>query len=438
MAVIRISKRAVDALQPTEKDEIYWDETLSGFGVKVTKRRKSSDGREVGGAKVYVVQRRVGKGRTADMLRYTIGRHGSPWTPDKAREKAEEVIASARAGINLARQERDALAAQEAAEVAAAASERMAAARAIPAVVRSFVEKHHKATQNRWTPEIERTFAKDILPAWEGRSVESISKADVEALLEGIAERAPGQARKVRGILRTLFRWAMPEYDLPKSPLAGVKVGGKDVVRDRVLSDDELRAVWNAADALGAPFGPCIKLLIITGQRRDEVAGMRWSEVNLEERLWVIPASRYKSNRAHMVPLSDLAIEVIESVPNVEGVDLIFTTTGSTPISGFSKAKRLLDMKSGVGIADDGSDAWVLHDLRRTATTGFAKLGVLPYVADKIIGHGSNVIRGVMAVYNKHEYLPDRVAAMQVWANYIRTIIGSGVQNVVPLRRSAN
>jgi integrase len=245
--------------------------------------------------------------------------------------------------------------------------------------------------------------------------------------------------------LRTLFGWAAAKDLVDADPTAGVRtrVNEKSRVRALVTVDgegdingEEIERFWFGCEGLGWPFGPLFKLLLLTGQRREEVGGMRWSELNLEKRIWTIPAERAKSDRVHIVHLSDLAIEVIESIPRTG--DLVFSSTGSTPVSGYSRAKERIDslmtkqVRERTGNPDARIADWILHDLRRTAATGMAGLEIAPHVVDKILNH-SAIIRGIALIYNKHEYEKERRAALEAWGRYIEALVRDVPSNVADI-----
>jgi integrase len=206
-----------------------------------------------------------------------------------------------------------------------------------------------------------------------------------------------------------------------------------------VLSDDELRWTWAACDEIGWPFGPLVKLLALTGQRRDEVASVEWAELDLKSRTWRMPREKAKNDRGHEIQLSDAALEVLNSIPSL-GSDLIFTTTGETSVSGFSRAKERLDAamfaakREELGAKCASIPPWRLHDLRRTAATGMARLNFPPHVVDKVLNHVSGTIRGVAAVYNRFEYLEERRAALEAWGRHVGRLISPAPANVVVLR----
>ena len=196
------------------------------------------------------------------------------------------------------------------------------------------------------------------------------------------------------------------------------------------LSDDEIRWFWQATGGLGWPFGPLFRLLLATAQRRDEAAGMAWSELDFAERVWRIPRERAKNDRPNDVALSQLALEIISDLPKTSE-RLVFSTTGSTSVSGYSRGKANVDglMEAArraelkLPKSKDGIAPWTLHDLRRTAATGMARLNIAPHVVDKILNHVSGTIRGVAAVYNRFGYEPERAAALEAWGSYIESIV---------------
>ena len=165
--------------------------------------------------------------------------------------------------------------------------------------------------------------------------------------------------------------------------------------RDRVLDDDELRLVWQAADKIGWPFGPLIQLLTLTGQRRDEVGQMQWSEINIKKQLWTLPRERVKTDQPHEVPLSTAAIGILKSLPRSRG--FVFSTNGRTPASGFSKAKRRID-----ALLPPDMAPWRLHDLRRTVASGMARLNINLPVIEKVLAHSSGSFAGIVGVYQRH------------------------------------
>ena len=201
--------------------------------------------------------------------------------------------------------------------------------------------------------------------------------------------------------------------------------------RDRVLSDDEVRVIWKTYDQHASPFTAFCKFLLITGQRRGEVARMTWDELNEAGDEWTIPAARVKNKREHVVPLSPLAQEILAGVKKIRG-EFVFTTNGNSPIGGFSKSKRRLDQV----ISDDLPELaqWRLHDLRRTCASGMARLGQPVHIVEAVLNHKSGAISGVAAVYNRYDYAKEKRAALTAWSSLLREITtGAGEKKVVAL-----
>ncbi|MFC0217887.1 tyrosine-type recombinase/integrase [Pseudochelatococcus lubricantis] len=281
---------------------------------------------------------------------------------------------------------------------------------------------------------------------WGHRPVTTIDRADVLAHLDSIVDRGAGvQANRAFAALRKLFNWTVERTLLAASPCEGLKPPTAEKSRDRVLSDDETRALWIACDAIGWPFGPLVKLLVLTGQRRDEVAGMRWEEVSGD--LWTIPRERAKNDTTHLVPLSDATRDALSHAHQTG--DIVFTTTGTTPVSGFSRAKRTLDAEMLKALrkqaAENGGDPevitlapWRLHDIRRTVATGMAKNGAPIHVVEKVLNHVSGTFGGVTGVYQRHDFADEKRAALQAWAVRVDRIVNQKPgDNVVALHPKA-
>jgi integrase len=199
-----------------------------------------------------------------------------------------------------------------------------------------------------------------------------------------------------------------------------------------VLGDDELKALWQACDGIGAKFGAIVRLLILTGQRRDEVAGMRWSELDLAAKIWTLPRERAKNDTEHAIPLSEQALAVIEGLPS-ERRGLIFTVTGETHVSGFSRPKRQLDalIEKGLGAP---LPHWVFHDIRRSVASGLARLGQPVHVTEAVLNHRSGTNKGIARIYNRYDYASEKRGALEAWGRYVQRLVsGEPAGNVVEL-----
>ena len=253
---------------------------------------------------------------------------------------------------------------------------------------------------------------------------------------------------EILAAFRKLCRWSLTRGLIDRDPSAGISAPSPERSRDRVLDDTEIRLAWQAFEAVSWPFGPIGKLLLLTGARLGEAGGMRWSELDLAARVWRLPASRVKNARAHEVPLSDAAVEIIQGLPRIGDVKdgYVFTTTSFSPVSGFSRAKRAIDrtiieiMREEAEARGNNPDSvtallgWRLHDLRRTVATSLQKLGVRLEVTEAILNHVSGSRAGIVGVYQRHEYAAEKRAALDAWARRLEAIVsGAEPSNVVEL-----
>ena len=388
MPRIRLTKSAIDALPTPQSDVVYWDVGFPGFGVKVTPK----------GRKVFVVLYRTG-GAGSKLRKYTIGPYGRV-TLHQARVAAQKVVAAKLEGRDPAAEKREA--------------KRRVVADRVEDLLESFIAQ--RLSQNRSAGEVSRLLRREIGKAWTGKSIHEITKRDVVEVISAIEQRgAPVAANKTLKSIKTFLRWCVGRAVLDQSPAEGVPLPAKEVARDRVLDDQELAQVILAARKVGGPYGGIVELLALTGQRREEVARLSWEELDLEQRLWTLPKSRTKNAKQHAVHLSEQSLGVLMRAS--KRGPFVFSTLGAKSFNEFSKAKRQLDQLSGV-------TGWRLHDLRRTCVSGMARLGVAPHVADKILNHQSGTISGVAAVYQRHEFLAERQAALDLWGAHIGQLLG--------------
>lgn len=229
-------------------------------------------------------------------------------------------------------------------------------------------------------------------------------------------------ASRTTAYARACYSWAVKRGCLTENPFANLPIPSANKSRDRVLGDAEIATIYKSSAALGYPFGPLIQLLLLTAQRRDEVAEMRWSEISLDGTTWTLPAGRAKNDKAHIVHLPPEARAILAALPRRTDTDLIFTTTGRTAVSGFSKVKERLDGAMAGENPKEAITDWRFHDLRRSCVTWLAGAGFNPAVADKILNHTTATsMTTVGQVYQRAEYLPERKRALEAWAAHIVT-----------------
>jgi integrase len=316
-------------------------------------------------------------------------------------------------------------------------------ANAFAPLARRFIEEHARAKTRTWAlsarllglrPDGLETIPKGLADRWRVRPVTEITADDIHDLVDEIRRRGvPGWARRNGGDsvawvaharIAKFFSWLMERRIIAANPCAAVRRPDASTPRDRVLTDDEIKWLWRACGQLGEPFGPLFKVLLLTGQRRSEVAEMTWTE--LTDDTWSLPASRTKNGRPHVVPLSRQARDLIASVHRVAGAGYVFTTNGSTPVSGWSKTKLRLDAKMlEVARAEDAKASiapWTIHDLRRTCAAGLQRLGVPLPVTERVLNHVSGSFGGIVGVYQRHEYAEERRDALGKWAQYVEKI----------------
>ncbi|MCI9865050.1 tyrosine-type recombinase/integrase [Rhizobium skierniewicense] len=322
-----------------------------------------------------------------------------------------------------------------------------------------FITKYAMPKNRTWQ-ETQRQFRKSITGwrdpetgevkfkgPWFGRDVRDISKRDIVKLLDDINDSgSPIAANRIFATLSVWFSWMVGRDKLSVSPMTGLKKNAVESARDRVLSDDEIRILWKAASEEGYPFGQMWQLLLLTGQRRGEVADMEWTELHLhgDEPHWIIPKTRSKNGRPNHVPLTSEAVRILASITRDKGARYVFSTNGATPVSGFSRSKkrledRMLEIMQGEA-ASAGNVREIrsipqfgLHDLRRTCATNLARLGVPIHIGEAILNHVSGSVSGVAAVYNRFDYIAEKRAALEKWEDFLLRLAGARESNVVSM-----
>jgi len=409
MPILHLTKRTVDTAAPERMPDgklrrtIYFDTATKGFGLLVTET----------GSKSFVVKYRAGKGRVAPTRRVTIGRYGSPWTVETARAEAKRLLGAVAHGADPA---------------ADRAEERSGRSR--PRTVAGVVEQWLQRDQakNRSVGSVIRIMHRHVLPTLGSKAIDDVRKSDLLDLIDKIADQTPVAANRALAHLKRFFRWAAARDIIEMDPAAHVLKPTAERRRERVLTDDELRAVWLAAERVAGPFGDGVRLLITTGARRDEVFRAKWAEIDLSANTLNLPPERNKVNHSRSIALSPLALSILHKAPRVG--DYVLTTRGYTSFSGFGKCKSRLDELAGVS-------GWRLHDLRRTVATGLQRLGVRLEVIEAVLGHVSGSRSGIVGVYQRHRFEAEAREALTAWGAHIeRLVTGAKGAEVVPLRRT--
>ena len=275
-------------------------------------------------------------------------------------------------------------------------------------------------------------FQRDVVSRWGDRPVREISRRDVIELLDAIIESGrPVAANRTLAHLSKFFGWLVERGEIDTNPVIGVKKPTREVARDRVLTDDEIRWFWIATERAGPVWMSFARLLLLTGQRRDEVAGMRASEIRGD--VWHLDGARTKNGRPHDVPLTEVAKTLLRDPSGAAGY--LLTTTGTTPVSGFQKAKSKIDFHMHAVAAEELSvpvevPHWTFHDLRRTAATGMARLGIPVRVTEAVLNHVSGTGGGIVAVYQRHNFADEKRQALEAWAGLVHEIVEAKVRPI--------
>lgn len=370
----------------------YFDETAPRFGLRVSSNNVRT---WFYFCRVNGTQRRFTIGRCA------IGKSGVGLTLAQARVVANKYAVVIAEG-------RDPRAEAEAAQLDRVRAARQAKEDAVryrfSSVVAEYIEKYAKGKNRSWKA-TERILNSYLVPEWGHRPIQAISRRDVTDRLEAIAkDHGRATAHLTLAAVRHMFRWMMRRDDKFTSPIVPGMGSGPPPPRERALADPEIKAIW---ELLGDDqFDSIVKLLFLTGQRRGEVTGMCWSEIDREAPggpVWTIPAARYKTKVDQTVPLTADAMAVLAVQPRRLHCDLVFSTNGVTAFSGFSKKKAELDAASGIA-------AWSLHDIRRTVRTLMPRMGVSEETAERVIGHLRPTI---VRTYDRYAYLREKRDALE-------------------------
>jgi integrase len=282
-----------------------------------------------------------------------------------------------------------------------------------------YISDYCKANQRRWKM-TERMFDRHVKPTLIGgmrlgdKPLGELRCGDIVELLDDLQNNKgfAAQVNRARTEVVATLNWAIEREWIEANPAAAIRRRKIEAPRERKLSDDELRTIRKTACGLREPSNSYVRTLILTGQRRDEIRRMTRAERDPKESLWTLPKGRNKGKRDHGLPLSTAVMEILDSLPNLG--PYFFTVTGQKPYAGTKRLKEILDRESGV-------TGWVFHDLRRTFRSGLAKLGVREEVAELLLNHAR---RGLVKVYNQHEYLEEMREAVEKWTDQVAFIVG--------------
>jgi integrase len=434
MPTLKLTQAAVDRLKPPASGRVeYWDSQLPGFGLRVSAPRPGNkDGRKIWQA-FYRFEGR--------MVREKLGALDRIPSVAEARERARDSMTKAHAGANPVEERR----VKEAEERHQAEVEEARKRNTVATVIDRYlaerpVDKSRKPMRAEYLAETARTLDKNAKQSALGeRRLDDVTSEDIKRLVRDIAKGAPSQANHTLAYLKAMLSWAVDEGLIEKNPAASLKMPAQRVERERALSDEEIRPFWLACDMIGWPFGHLAQLLLLTAQRRDELAHSTWSEFDLEKQTWTLPGERTKNGRGHIVHLSGLALEILDGLPRIASKKGWVFTTGlgsDNPVSGFGRGRERITAAMG-DVSRAEVAPFTLHDLRRSAATGMAALGIAPHVVDKILNHSSGKISGVARIYNRYEFSTERIAALEAWARHVENLIRPAPSNVVELPRRA-
>ena len=386
MARRTLTDKAVSSLKPKAKRYAVPDPQLPGHYVRVTPN----------GAKSFAAVARDPSGK---QVWHTIG-SASLYKIDDARELARTAIKAIKAG------------------------EDRAGPQSLDAVADQWFKRHVEAKGLRSAKHLRAYFDSHIRPVWTGRDFESIRRGDVANLLDEIEDRnGPTAADYGLRIIRTICNWYAARHEDYASPIVrGMRRSNpKERARDRILRDDEIRAVWKRAADNGT-FGGFIRMLLLTGQRKTKVATMRWEDI--KDGVWTIPSEKREKGNAIELKLPDVAIEIIKAQPRFAGNPYVFAGQGSSPMGGLSRRKKSFERKL------PAMPQWGLHDLRRTARSLMSRAGIRPDIAERVLGH---VMNGVEGIYDRHRYDEEKAHALKTLAALIEKIVNPPAENVVSL-----
>jgi integrase len=405
---MKLTQKTVAGLTlPKSRNEaIIFDDHLAGFGLRL----------RAGGSKTWVFQYKVGD----KQRRVSLGTFPAI-KPEQARNTAGKLHAEVRLGHDPAGEK---------------AERRVRAAETMQAALEPFLARQKARLKPRSYVEVERHLLANSKPL-HGLQLGKIDRRTIAArLTELVSDNGPRAADAVRGSLSTFFAWAIKEGLAESNPVIGTNTAQEADARDRVLDDSEVREIWQALE--DDQYGAIVRLLTLTAQRREEIGGLCWSEVDFDNPTITLPPARTKNKRKHVLPLSASALGILKAQPHrtlgdSSPRDLLFGFGGG-PFSGWSIAKKKLEAKITEGRMEKPLPHWTLHDLRRTAATRMADLGVQPHVIEAVLNHVSGHKSGVAGIYNRSTYEREKRQALELWADYVAAVAEGREGNVTPFK----
>lgn len=391
MAVKRLTENGISKILPPATGRIdVTDSVTQGLNLRVTST----------GVKTWCFAYRYG----GKQIRMTLGRY-----PDIGLTQARNIVKESRADIALGYNPitlRNEKIAQD--------LEKEQESIKLSEIAREFIEKHAKPNTKRWK-DTQRFFDNHILPALGNKPAREIRRRDVIQLLDILKNSSrPSAANHVLIALRKMYNWAIERDELEFNPCNNIKKPIPIKERERVLTKAEIQAFWSACNKIGYPFGPLCQILLLTGQRCNEIATLKWSYVDEAEKIIRIPAENIKAGRGHDIPISDAVLDILRALPRFTGPYIFTTTHGLKPVSGFSKTKKHIEQHF------HPKENWRFHDLRRTCATNLAELGVPLHTISRILNHAEG---GVTKIYARHSYLNEKREALDLWAEGVGKII---------------
>lgn len=393
---MKLTEKAVAKLElPHGKNEIiHFDDDIAGLGLRL----------RASGSKTWIFQFKVG----LQHRRVTLGKFPA-LHPAQARKTAAKLHAEVRLGNDPA---------------AVKAEKQVRAAETFGAILKTYLARRRGQIRDSSLREVERHLERNLAPL-HGVPLDKLDRRTIAVQLARLTDEAgPIQANRTRASLSKFLNWCLAEGLTETNATLGTNKNAEKS-RDRVLSDKELKAIWNALP--DNDYGAIVKLLVLTAQRASEIADLRWSEINLERNIITLPINRTKNHRAHIVPITPMARAILEARPRRDGRDFVFGV-GERGFSGWSKSKARLDAALNI-------TPFVIHDIRRSAATGMSEIGIPPFHIEAVLNHVSGT-SSVAKIYNRNTFEAEKAGALARWAEHIAAIVEGRESAVTSLRRA--